>query len=252
MHGSIRACRGGPGGVGCMRVLISAIALAIVCACAGTARGETLTFGKTRIGATKQVFSANRKRVNRYSLPVTGTVSQLSIYLEPVGVAGLQSLQGVLYADSAGVPGALLASSAVRRFSSSEAAGWYALSFATPIELSAGSYWIGVLTGETGKVAGYRYDSVAGARVYNRDIFTSGPSNPFGGEDFTDSEQMSLYATYTHVGGVAVPVNTSPPTVSGTPQQGQTLTEHNGAWSNEPTSFFYQWLQCESLSLIHI
>ena len=155
MHGSIRACRGGPGGVGCMRVLISAIALAIVCACAGTARGETLTFGKTRIGATKQVFSANRKRVNRYSLPVTGTVSQLSIYLEPVGVAGLQSLQGVLYADSAGVPGALLASSAVRRFSSSEAAGWYALSFATPIELSAGSYWIGVLTGETGKVAGY-------------------------------------------------------------------------------------------------
>src|SRR5207245_181429 len=33
---------------------------------------------------------------------------------------------------------------------------------------------------------------------------------------------------------------------TGTPQQGQTLTEHNGRWANEPTSFAYQWLQCNT------
>src|SRR6202023_2035296 len=44
----------------------------------------------------------------------------------------------------------------------------------------------------------------------------------------------------------APPVNTSPPTISGTAQQGQTLTETHGAWSNSPTGYTYQWLQCDS------
>ena len=44
------------------------------------------------------------------------------------------------------------------------------------------------------------------------------------------------------------PVNTSPPTVSGgpAPKQGQTLTETNGAWTNNPTSFSHQWLRCDN------
>ena len=41
------------------------------------------------------------------------------------------------------------------------------------------------------------------------------------------------------------PSNTSPPTITGTPQQGSTLTAHRGQWSNNPTSFDFFWLRCD-------
>ena len=155
------------------------------------------TFGKTTIGASSDAYAANRKRVSLYTLPSTGSVSKLSIYLQPSGVSGQQVLEGIVYANSAGTPAALLGTSSPLTFHSTNTAGWYALTFGTPLRLAAGSYWIGVITGATSDVAGFRYDSVSKSRVYNTNTYTSGPSNPFGGSLTTDSEQMSLYATYT-------------------------------------------------------
>jgi lysozyme len=40
------------------------------------------------------------------------------------------------------------------------------------------------------------------------------------------------------------PASTSAPTVSGTPQVGQTLTSSVGAWTGAPTSFTLQWRRC--------
>lgn len=38
-----------------------------------------------------------------------------------------------------------------------------------------------------------------------------------------------------------VPVNTAVPTITGTAQVGQTLTEHHGSWTNGPTGYTYLW-----------
>jgi hypothetical protein len=46
--------------------------------------------------------------------------------------------------------------------------------------------------------------------------------------------------------GALAPVNTAPPTISGTAQQGQALTEAQGSWTNSPTGFGYQWQDCDS------
>ena len=42
----------------------------------------------------------------------------------------------------------------------------------------------------------------------------------------------------------AKPANTSRPTISGTAQEGQTLTGSKGAWNNSPTSYDYSWQSC--------
>ncbi len=157
---------------------------------------ETATFGKTTVGALADYFGLERKRVNRFALPAPGSVSKLSVYLESAGTAGQQVLKGLIYADSSGAPGALLGVSEQLTFTSTSAPGWYGLVFSSPVKLAAGSYWIGVITGATGHVAGFRYDTVAGSRDYNLNNYLSGPTNPFGSVT-TDAEQTSIYATYT-------------------------------------------------------
>jgi hypothetical protein len=124
-------------------------------------------------------------------------VSKLSIYLAPTSTAGQQTIKGVIYADASGAPGSLMASSNELVFHSTDKAGWYDLVLSAPRTLTAGNYWIGVLTGASAGVASFRWDSVSGGRVYNNNTYTSGPTDPFGSIQGTDNEQASLYATYT-------------------------------------------------------
>jgi len=56
---------------------------------------------------------------------------------------------------------------------------------------------------------------------------------------------LAVVATPGNAAGTAVPSNTSPPTISGTPEVGQILTANRGTWSGNPTDYDYQWRRCD-------
>jgi hypothetical protein len=153
------------------------------------------TFGKTTVGGSSDTFASERKRVNRYALPAAGSVTKLTVYLAPTTTSGQEMLKGVIYADTGTAPGALVGVTEQLTFKSTEKANWFDLVFSAPVKLAAGNYWIGIMSGPTASVAGFRWDSVAGSRDWNSNAYASGPSNPFGSFT-TDAEQTSLYATY--------------------------------------------------------
>jgi hypothetical protein len=45
--------------------------------------------------------------------------------------------------------------------------------------------------------------------------------------------------------GLSTPLNASPPTISGSAIEGQTLAEAQGLWAPSPTGYSYQWQRCD-------
>jgi hypothetical protein len=62
----------------------------------------------------------------------------------------------------------------------------------------------------------------------------------------TATAAVAVVGGSANAASAAAPENVTPPTISGTPAEGQTLTASNGTWSNTPTSFTYQWLRCNT------
>jgi hypothetical protein len=55
---------------------------------------------------------------------------------------------------------------------------------------------------------------------------------------------LGVFATSTDAAPPSRPENTSPPTISGTPREGQRLTGNRGEWSGNPTDYNFFWDRC--------
>jgi hypothetical protein len=151
--------------------------------------------GKPDPGSTLAALSANVKQVNRYSLPTSARVGFEDVLLGPTGKAGTELVRGVVYGDTNGAPGPLLGATNIFPFARADGPGMATLAFSPNLQLPAGNYWIGLITGGQTDVAVISYDPESGVLESDANPFLSGPSNPFGPIS-SGNELMSLYLDY--------------------------------------------------------
>jgi hypothetical protein len=161
---------------------------------------STGTFGKSSQGAAMNTASADVKRASPYTLSVSGAaLSKLTAYLDGLGAtSGSQTVMGVVYASDGGggAPGSLLCHTSALAITAGTAAAWTDLPIAGTCTLAAGTYYLGLFTGQTAAVVRYGYDTVTGGAQYSSNVFTSGPSNPWGATSAINV-QVAMFATYT-------------------------------------------------------
>lgn len=80
-------------------------------------------------------------------------------------------------------------------------------------------------------------DAWGTVRVIETALNAAGPSNP---------ATSSATAVVQGLVPQGTPINHTPPGISGTPAQGQTLDESHGSWTNNPTGYTYQWQDCNA------
>lgn len=106
-----------------------------------------------------------------------------------------------------------------------------------------------VLVSTTGSLGGTFVNAPNGSTITTQCL--SAQYTPVEGEKFrieynTTGSPQTVTATAIGGGGGSAPVNSAPPTLSGSAVEGQALTEAHGSWSNSPTSYVYQWQDCDS------
>lgn len=148
------------------------------------------TFGDTSAGADTINVSANQAIVGKFTLSESADVTSVSIYCK--AQAGTANIKGLIYADSAGSPGAQKAVGSVVNINTTAA---FQTSNVT-VSLTAGDYWLGVVADAAITV---NEDAVGGAQTSLKTSFTyASPADPYGSETSNDDGfQVNAYATYT-------------------------------------------------------
>jgi hypothetical protein len=176
-----------------------------------------------------------------YTATASGAASSVSVYVDS-GTTGAVDVG--LYSNSGGEPGTRLATATL---SSPATGAWDTAAFSgNPTITSGTTYWLALL-GPSGNTV-YFQDQKSGGSCTTvgsqQTSLSSLPSSWTTGPTWSGWCPASMYVSTSGSTAAAPPANTSSPTISGTAQQGDTLTAANGSWTNSPTSYGYQWQDC--------
>lgn len=199
---------------------------------------DLATFGQATPGAASAATGNGFKFGTIFPLAQTGTLVDLAFYA--AGGTSAQEFVPVVYSvGGSGEPDALLAQGSPVTVPAAQPAGWVVAPL-PQLSLPAGSYLLGLLSGPNSRGALVYFDHVPGSGWFNRDKYPV-PSPSFGPSSRSD-QLLSLHVDYKPG---QLPANGTPPSVTGTPIVGETLSALPGDWQpSAGIAFAYQWLRC--------
>src|ERR1700733_6848857 len=207
-----------------------------------SATGSAMLVGNQQMESSGDSNGSGLAQAFEYTASASGSTSSIDVYVNS-GTTATKVSVGV-YSNSGGKPGSLLASGSI---ASPKAGAGNALSvgsasitqgtpFCLCLPRAGGQRNYPDSTGQSGAAASY---------VESSSGLTSLPANYAPGDEWSASP-ASFYAMGSSAAAPAAPSNSGVPVVSGSAVEGQTLSTSNGSWSHSPTSFGYQWQDCNS------
>ena len=160
-----------------------------------TEQQGSVLLGKRTPGASYSAMSANTKRASPFTLYFPGTVRKVHAFSDGGGASsGSQLIRAVLYRNTPQGPGAYVTRSFAVDIPAGMSPRWVQFYLAPTAQLQPGVYSLGLHSGPSHGIARYAWDSKPGARRFNVDLESDGPSNPFGSA-FADDQQISIFAS---------------------------------------------------------
>ncbi len=202
------------------------------------------SFGSTTPGTQTDTAGAGYKFGSVYTLDAAATLKNFKWYVRG-GPNASQAFTPVIYnTDGSGRPTTKVTEGTKVTIARNQPAGWVTSVLPVGITLQPGNYLLGLLAGSSSASAFNYYEPGGANSSYWNNNGSQSPSATWGALN-ASAERWSFYVEV-QPSGVAAPLNTSPPSISGTAQVGQSLTTSDGSWSNSPTSYAYQWQRCDS------
>lgn len=191
------------------------------------------TFGKVTTGGQNDEAFNGFKYVSKYTLGVEGWATKLTLDCDGLGSgSGATTIRAVIYADSGGVPGALVGTGTAVVVADSAVRAWVDLPFGAAVHLPAGDYWLGFVDDNLSSSLRY-WAAFASGHGKNK---SGGVTDPFGSGTTID-EDVAVYATYT----------TSPPapTIAITAPANSSVASNLATVTVTPPAIAYHHIQVE-------
>jgi hypothetical protein len=166
------------------------------------------TFGYTTDASSTDLTNFDWTAVvSPFSLSEAGTISKLTARIANTASGHAAcSVYGLLYANNAGAPGALLASTPAVSVLDNAAKAAVDLAFPSAYSAAAGTYHLGLVGSNTASGVILYSLSESGTAYYNESFNPDSPPNPFGSEGSL-SYTLCVWATYTPAAsGLLIPI----------------------------------------------
>ena len=224
-----------------------------------SAEPDAVLFGDKTIESTAGRDTAGSVKAFRFVDEADGTARSISIYVASHSRA--RTLLVGLYSNKGRDPGSLLASASL---SAPKSGGWNKVTIKSTAVKAGQDYWLALLS--KGGTLYFRDRSKGVCTSENAPAIRRGAlpwsarkgrrSNACPISAYVSGQPAATATKRSPRSGAttaqttngrkkpAAPVDTTAPSISGTAQQGHTLTTSNGSWSGSPTSYAYQWQDC--------